>query len=167
LILASSDFGLSFALEWVAVAIVGWIIVRYVVPPLRRLMNQQTESIKEQLSAGQRAREEGERLLAERREALSRAKADAQAIVAQARRNADSLVAEGEARADQEYEHALRRAEQAVELSLAQVREEVLARVGGAVVQTAQKVVAAELDPQNHHRLIGEAIAAAESESAV
>ena len=167
MIFASSDFGLSFGLEWVAVAIVVWIIARYVAPPLRRLMQQQTESIREQLSAGQRAREEGERILAERREALQRAQADAEAIVAQARRNADSLIAEGRFRAEQEYEHALHRAEQAIELALTQVREEVLARVGTAVVQTAQKVVAAELDPQNHHRLIGEAIAAAESESAV
>lgn len=166
MIFASSDFGLSFGLEWVAVALVAWFIVRYVVPPMRRLMDQQITSIRDQLAAGERARKEGEEILAERRSALERARSDAEVILTQARRNAESVANEGQVRAEQEYEHALHRAEAAIELALTQVREDVIARVGSAVVQAASKVVAAELDLWNHHRLIGEAIAAAESESA-
>jgi F0F1-type ATP synthase membrane subunit b/b' len=42
----------------------------------------------------------------------------------------------------------------------------VINEVGALVVAVAAKVVAAELDERDHHRLIAEAIAAAETERA-
>ncbi len=63
--------------------------------------------------------------------------------------------------------HALVRASSAIDLARAQIRDEVLEEIGSAVVEAAAKVVASELDEPVHHRLISEAIAAAEREQAV
>ncbi len=164
--LASSDFGLTFGLEWVALAIVVVVIVRYVVPVVRRWMNARAEAIHAELAAADQARLASEQLVATRTTALEEAKAEAAAIVARAHQDAGRVVAEGRARADAEYARDLTRAEVAIDLARAQVREEVIQRVGALVASVAAKIVAAELDDRSHHKLIGEAIAAAESEGA-
>jgi ATP synthase F0 subunit b len=171
---ASTEFGLSYLLEWVAIPVFVWFTVRYVYqrgfgsyfPSLKQLMANRERAIKEQLEAGEDAKREAEKLLAERRAAFEKAKTDAESIVSQAQRNAERFVAQGRQRAEEEYQHALRRADVAIELALTQAREELLAKVGTAVVSAASKVVAVELDTINHHRLIEEAISAAEAEAA-
>ncbi len=167
MILASSNFGISYALEWVAIVLFVAFIWRFVAPPLRRAMNRQTDAIREQLTAGERIREEAEQLLTARKAALERARAEAESIVAQAQRNSEGLLAQGRERADEEYQRALVRAASAIDLARAQIREEILEEVGSAIVSAAARVVAAELDEPVHRRLIAEAIAAAESERAV
>lgn len=161
---STPNFGISYGLEWVAIILMAAFIWRYIVPPLRRAMNRQTEVIHEQLETGERIREETERLLEARRAALGQARAEAESIVAQAERNAVALLNQGSQRADEEYAHALVRAASAIELARAQIREEILEEIGSAVVAAAARVVAAELDEPVHHRLIAEAITAAESE---
>jgi F-type H+-transporting ATPase subunit b len=164
---ASSNFGISYLLEWVALVLVAVFIWRVVAPPLRRAMERQTEAISEQLRTGERLRAESERLLEERRAALEQARAEAESIVGQAQRNAVALLEQGRQRADEEYAHALVRAASAIELARAQIREEIVAEIGSAVVSAAARVVAAELDGPVHHRLIAEAISAAETEGTV
>ncbi len=164
IVAASSNFGISYLLEWVAIALFVAFIWRYIVPPLRRAMNRQTDTIRDQLSTGERLREESEQLLEGRRAMLERAQAEAESIVAQAERNAVALLEQGRQRADLEYAHALARASSAIELARAQIRDEVLEEIGSVVVAAAARIVAAELDEPVHHRLIAEAIAAAESE---
>ncbi|MGA8297501.1 MAG: F0F1 ATP synthase subunit B, partial [Acidimicrobiales bacterium] len=137
---------MSYGLEWLALLLVAAFIVRYVVPPLRRGMKRQTEAIREQLSTGERIREEAEQVLTARRAALERARAESESIVAQAKRNADALLEQGRQRADEEYRHALVRASSAIDLARAQIRDEVLEEIGSAVVEAAAKVVASELD---------------------
>ncbi|MGD0220058.1 MAG: F0F1 ATP synthase subunit B [Acidimicrobiales bacterium] len=164
--LAASDFGLSFGFEWVALGIVVWLFVRYAVPFLRPRMNARIESIRLELAAGEQTRLEASELVAARAAALEEAKAEAAALVERAQQAAAHLVAAGRERAAGEYAYALARADVAIDLARARVREEVIAEVGALVVAVAERVVAAELDERGHHRLIAEAIAAAESERA-
>lgn len=167
IVAASSNFGIPYLLEWVAIVLFVAFVWRYIVPPLRRAMNKQTETIREQLSSGERVREEAQQLLAARRTALERARKEAESIAAQAQRNAEALLEQGRQRAEQEYEHALVRAGSAIELARTQIREEILEEIGAAIVGAAARLVAAELDEPIHRRLIAEAIAAAESEQAI
>jgi F-type H+-transporting ATPase subunit b len=164
--LAASDFGLSFGLEWVALGIVVWLFVRYAVPFLRPRMNARIESIKVELESGDEARREAGELVATRAAALEEAKAEAEALVKRAQQAAAHLIGAGRERAGGEYALALTRADVAIDLARARVREDVIAQVGALVVAVAERVVAAELDERGHHRLIAEAIAAAESERA-
>jgi F-type H+-transporting ATPase subunit delta len=164
---ASFDFGLSFVLEWVGLAIFAAVVVlKFPIPQLRRMMSAQTEVIRAQLVATETARADAGRLVAERTAAVERARAEAAALVVRAERNAEHLLAVGRERADGEYSLALTRANIAIDLARARVRTEVINEVGALVVAVATRVVAAELDERDHHRLIGEAIVAAESERA-
>ena len=167
MVFATTDFGLSFILEWVALVVIVVIVVRnFPVPQLRRMMNARMEAIHAQLVAGEKARRDAERIVAERSAALERAQTEAMSIVSRAERNAEHLLANGRERADGEYTLAVTRAQIAIELARAQVRTEVINEVGALVAAVAAKVVAAELDERDHHRLIAEAIAAAETERA-
>ncbi|MGP8065314.1 MAG: F0F1 ATP synthase subunit B [Acidimicrobiales bacterium] len=167
MILASSDFGLSFALEWVALGIVVWFVVRvFPVPYLRPRMNDRAEAVRAELAAVEQSQHDAAELLAARIASLDVARRQAEDIVARARERAARLIAEGNVHAGAEYAQALARADAAIALARVQVRERVIREVGALVVTVAAKVVATELDAAGHHRLIDEAIAAAESERA-
>ena len=147
--------------------IIVFIVVRkFPMPQLRRMMSARLEAIHAQLVASEKARRDAERIVSECSAALERARTDAAVIVSRAERNAEHLLANGRERADGEYMLALTRARIGIELARAQIRAEEINAVGALVVAVAAKVVAAELDERDHHRLIAEAIAAAEAERA-
>ena len=57
MVFAATDFGLSFILEWVALAIIVVIVVRnFPIPQLGRMMSARMEAIHAQLVAGEKAR---------------------------------------------------------------------------------------------------------------
>ena len=163
LLAAAGNFGLSFILEVIGTVLVALFIVRYVVPPLRRMMTRRLETIRASLEAGERAREAAAELVAEKRAALEEAKTEAQHIVDQARRGAENLVAEGHRNSEEEYERALHRAQSEIEASQARLRSEILDETGALVVDAAERVVNAVLDGPRHHRLIDEAIGATDA----
>ncbi len=163
---AVNNFGVSFYEELAALVLVGIFIWRKVAPPLRRAMDARAEAIRAQLAAGDEARRATEELLAKRRAELEAAKAEAVSIVEQARRSAVALAAEGSQRAEHERERLVARATAEIDQQSARARDEVAARIAALVVAGAQRVVEGELDQGLHHRLIGEAIAAAETERA-
>lgn len=167
MILAAGDnFGLPFVEEVAALVLVGIFIWRKVAPPLRRAMDARAEKISAQLAAGDEARRAAEELLAQRRTELDQARADAVSIVDQARRSAVALVEDGEQRAAAERQRLIARATAEIDQRSARARDEVAAQIAALVVAGAQRVVDGELDQGLHHRLIAEAIAAAETESA-
>lgn len=162
---ASANFGISFLLEIVGIAIVAALIWRYIAPPLNRVMTRKLESIEGQLSAGDEARAEGVRVVEAQRSALEAAKLEAIQIVAQAKTSAEFLINDGVRRAEEEYGRIVSRIEHEIEAARSRARQEVLGDLGAVVVVATEVVVRAELDATSHHRLIDEAIAATESDS--
>jgi F-type H+-transporting ATPase subunit b len=161
---AAGNFGLSYLLEWIALAFVVAFIWRYVAPPLRKAMDAKRQQIGASLSEGDRAQTEAEALVTERRAALESAKAEAAAILAQAQQSAAAMLAEGGRRAEEERDRIISRAAAEIDGARIRLRAEVISEVGALVVAAAEQVVAAELDAANQHRLIGEAIEATEQE---
>ena len=162
---STANFGLSFLLEIVGIIIVGALIWRYIAPPLNRMMSRKLESIKGQLSAGDEARAEAVRVVGEHQAALESAKLESVQIIQQAKRSAEFLVNDGVRRAEEEYGRIVSRIEHEINAARSRARQEVLTDLGAVVVVATEVVVRAELDEISHHRLIGEAIAATESES--
>ena len=75
MVFATTDFGLSFILEWVALVVIVVIVVRnFPVPQLRRMMNARMEAIHAQLVAGEKG---APRCRADRRRAFRRSRAGA------------------------------------------------------------------------------------------
>ncbi|GAB4198532.1 MAG: F0F1 ATP synthase subunit B [Roseiflexaceae bacterium] len=140
------------------VALLVWLLTRYLYQPILRMLNERTERIqqslrdadqvKQQLANAKqsydaelaRARQEAAAILAQAQE---RAKAQEQEIVAQARRDADRIRAEAREQAAQERD---------------QLVSDLKNQVADLVTLTATRVLNAELK-QNHDRLIEESLA--------
>lgn len=166
-LLASADFGAAFYEEIAGLVLfLAFAIFKFPGPLLKRAMDARQRAIGAQLDAGEQARAQAEALVASRRAALEAAKGDAANLVEQARGSAERLRADGERRAGEEYERLVAKAAADLELERARMRDEVIAELSGLVVAGATEVVEAELDTGRQHRLIGEAISAAESEVA-
>jgi F-type H+-transporting ATPase subunit b len=161
---ATDNFGLSFILELVALALVVLFVIRKILPPLRKAMAAKTAEITQQLSAGEDAAAAATALIESRNEALAAATDEARAIVDQARRGAELITSESDHQAEEEYQRVVRRAGAAIEAARGAARAEIMRQVGRLVLSAATDVVEAELDGPTQHRLIGEAIAATEAE---
>ena len=162
---ATNNFGLSYILEIVGIAITVALIVKYITPLLRGAMNRRLDTIRGQLAAGETARAEALKIVAQRTAELEAAEQEAKALVEQARRSAELLVEEGGRRAEEERSRIVARTAVEIAAARARARHEVLADLGLVIVAATEVVVRAELNDVSHHRLIDEAIAATESES--
>ncbi|HTW99396.1 MAG TPA: F0F1 ATP synthase subunit B [Acidimicrobiales bacterium] len=165
--LLASDFGSSFVEEIAGLVLfLAFVIYVVPVPQLRRRMNERQAAIGEQLAAGDRAREQAAALLEARKGALETARVEAARLVEQARASAERLRQEGERRAEAEYQRIVAKAAVDIELERGRMRSEVVAELNELVLIGARGVVEAELTGERQHRLIDEAIAAAETEVA-
>jgi F-type H+-transporting ATPase subunit b len=164
-LLASSNFGLSYILEVVSVLIVIGAFYWKAWPPLRARMLQRQQTIGSQLSAGDEARAQAAALVAQRRAELERAETEAAAIISQARESAAALEVDGQRRANEDYERIVARAEVEAIAARARVESEIMAELADVIINASRDVVIAELDTSVQHRLIGEVIVAAESEA--
>jgi F-type H+-transporting ATPase subunit b len=161
----SNNFGLSYVLELVGIAITVALIWKYIAPPLGRAMNRRLDSIRGQLAAGETARAEGLKIVEQRTAELKAAEQEAKALIEQAKHSAELLVLEGQRRAEEERSRIVARTAVEIAAARARARHEVLADLGLVIVAATEVVVRAELNDASHHRLIDEAIAATESES--
>ena len=166
LVLAStSNFGLSYVLEWVGLVLVAAFFWRYLRPPLTKAMSAQAERIRASLEAGNEAKVEAERLVERERAALAAAGAEAAALLEQSRHGAERLLEEGRRRADDEYARVVARAATEIALERSRIEGEIGAELSELVLRYASRLVEAELDAESQHRLFGEVIEAAEAEA--
>lgn len=158
--------GFTFVLELIAFLLVLGFIAKYVLPPLRKAMNDREAQIRNAISSAEDARRDAERLDAERRELLEAARNEARAIVDHANQIAEQLRGEGRQRGQDEYERLLQAARSEIELERQRARDEVMADVGALVLQAAERVIGASLDDDRHRALVDEAVSAAEASGA-
>ncbi len=163
--LVAGILNLTFALEWVGLALLALFIWRKVWPPLSKAMTARANTIRESLETGERARAEGERRAAEARARLEAARDEADAILEQARRSAAQIEQDGRRLAEEEAARIVARAEVEVELERARVAEQIAGEVSAVVLRATDEVVRRELDAAAHRRLVEQAIHAAEDEA--
>jgi len=138
-------------------------IYRWVAPPLKRLMDRRAATIAATLSSADAAVRSAEGELASAKEALARARDQASEIVERAHETAAQLRLEGERRGREEYQRIVANAAAEAGLERERARQEIAAEIGAIVVDTAEKVVAAEIDAPVQRAFIAEAIEAAEA----
>lgn len=152
----------TFVLELIAFLIVLGIFAKYILPVLRKAMNEREASIRNAIQAADDARRSAAELAAQRREALEAARAEARQIVDQANEIAEELRDEGRRRGQEEYERLVSAAQAEIEVERQRARDEVMGQVGDLVLRAAEQVIGAGLDDDRHRALVDEAIAAAQ-----
>ena len=135
----------TFIAEFIAFLIILAIIGRYIVPPIRRVMNERQEMIRKQGEDADEAKEklaEAEKAL---QNALNEARTEAAQIRESARAEAQRTVEELRAAALEEQKRIVARGEEQLATQRALIVRELRTEIGTLSVELAEKIVGQRL----------------------
>jgi F-type H+-transporting ATPase subunit b len=155
----------TFFVELVVVAVILFLMTKYILPPLNKAMESRQDKIRSALAAADAARAEAAAADDERAKVLAQAREQARAIVAGAQGTSDQLKAEAAGRAQVEYDRIVATAQSEVVAARNHAIDEASARVGDIVFDLVSKIVEREVDQSTHEDLVREAVAALNAEA--
>ena len=144
----------TLIVELVIFIVVLGIVARVILPPLQKAVSERQERIRSGLEAGEEGRAEAERLERARRNTLDEARTEARGILESAQREAESKRDAARHRGLVEYERQLAVASDSIEAERQATIEEVSASLEMLVVDAAQRIVGASVDPARHREAI-------------
>ncbi|MGC2174346.1 MAG: F0F1 ATP synthase subunit B [Acidimicrobiales bacterium] len=155
----------TFFVELLVVAIILFLMTKYILPPLNKALEARQEKIRSALAAADAARAEAAAADDERDKVLAQARDQARAIVAGAQETSDQLKAEAAGRAQVEYDRIVATAQGEVAAARQHAIDEASARIGEIVFDLVSKIVEREVDQSTHDDLVREAVAALNAEA--
>jgi F-type H+-transporting ATPase subunit b len=155
----------TFVVELLVVAVILFLMTKYILPPLNRAMEGRQEKIRSALAAADAARAEAAAADDERAKVLAEAREQARVIVAGAQETSDRLKAEAGGRAQVEYDRIVATAQSEVVAARQHAVDEASARIGEIVFDLVSKIVGREVDQSTHDDLVREAVAALNAEA--
>jgi F-type H+-transporting ATPase subunit b len=155
----------TFFVELFVVAVILFLMTKYILPPLNRAMEGRQEKIRTALEAAEVARGEAAAADDKRAEVLAEAREQAHRIVAGAQATSDQLKAEAGGRAQLEYERIVAAAQGEVLAVRRHAIDEASVRIGDVVFDLVAKIVEREVDQSTHDDLVREAVAALNAEA--
>jgi ATP synthase F0 subunit b/ATP synthase F1 delta subunit len=162
----------TFIGQLVGFAVIVFIIWRYVVPPVRRMMTNQQENVRTQLEESADAKKRLDEAEKAHEKALEKAKAEAKQVTEEARVDAQRVVEQLRAQADAEVERIKVQGAQQVQLLRAQLIRQLRQDLGAESVSRAGELVREHVsDPDSQSatvdRFIDELDAMAPSEAVI
>ena len=145
------NFGLLFLLLWV---------VAY--RPVLRLLDERSARIREGIDKADAIKEQAARAEAEYLERRAEGLRDAQEIVSRANQAADRIQREAEDRARQVADDLIAKARAEIDLERQRAVADLRRQVADLAILAAGRVVRTTLDPQQHRRLVEDALTDAE-----
>ncbi len=134
------------------------ILYLFAYKPLVRLMDQRAERIRESLEAADQARQEAATSREAVEEALNEARQQGQRLLDQTREAAERYRAEEMDRARQEAENFVLRARGEIQRERDAAIEEVRSNFGDLAITAAERVIGRSLDRQAHEDLIAQVL---------
>jgi len=156
----------TFIVELVAVAVILFLMTKYILPPLNKAMEARQEKIRESLEAADAAKAEAAAAGDERQQLLAAARDQGREIVAAAQATSDQVKAESVGRAQAEYDRIIAAANAEVDTARQRAIDEASARIGEVVFELVNQIVGREVDESSHQDLVREAVAALNVEAA-
>ncbi len=155
----------TLVVELVAFLIVFYIIGKWILPPLNKVITERQAHIAESLKVIDEAKVEMEKAKASYEESVTKGRDDARSILEQANRMAEEIRAESRVKAETEYQRLVSQAEADIETARQVAQQELQVQAAELALQLAGKVIEAEIDPSKHRDLINRSIAAAEAKA--
>ena len=131
----------TFIGQLVGFALIVFLLVRYVVPPVRRMMANQQETVRKQLEDSAEAKKRLDEAQKAHEKAVERAKAEAKQITEEARVDAERIIEQLHAQADAEVERIKVQGAQQVQLLRAQLVRQLRGDLGVEAVRRAGELV--------------------------
>jgi len=155
--LLSGDLGNSL---WTLVIFVLVLVIlgKFAWGPILNTLQTRESFIREALEKAKHDREAAEARLKEYEAKLAASRAEATAIVEEGRRDADVVKRRIEATAKEEADKMIERAKREIHIATDTATKELYTLSAKLATQLAARVIGRELTPQDHARLISEAI---------
>jgi F-type H+-transporting ATPase subunit delta len=132
---------LTFIGQLIGFALIVYIIWRYVVPPVRRLMANRQEAVRKQLDESASAEQRLEESKNAHQKAIEEAHAEAERVIAEARADAESIAEQLRKQADAEVERVKVQGQQHIQLLRAQLIRQLRQDLGTESVRRAGELV--------------------------
>jgi F-type H+-transporting ATPase subunit b len=135
-----------------------WFLSKFVFPRISEALDRRAKAIEESIDHAERTKREADELLEEYRARLREAREQAEDITARARKAADSLADQSKAEANKQREELLAATRRDIEAETRRALEEIRKEVANLTVIATEKVTRKSLTPDDHRRLIEEAL---------
>jgi F-type H+-transporting ATPase subunit delta len=122
-------------------AVIVWLVVRYVVPPVRRLMTARQETVRQQLQDSAAAADRLKEASQAHSKAVEDAKAEARLVVEEAQEDAKRIAEQLQAQAGVDAERIKEQGARQVELMRAQMARQLRLELGHESVRQASELV--------------------------
>jgi F-type H+-transporting ATPase subunit b len=155
--LVSPNLGLMI---WTLLAfgITLYLLNKLAFPRIAEALDKRRMAIEESIEHAERTKREADELLEEYRARLREAREQADDIVVRARKAADTLEAEAKSSATQQREELLAAARRDIEAETRRALDEIRKEVANLTVIATEKVTRKSLTPEDHRRLIEDAL---------
>jgi ATP synthase F0 subunit b/ATP synthase F1 delta subunit len=131
----------TFIGQLIGFAVIVFLLVKFVVPPVRRMMKNQQETVRTQLAEHAEAEKKVDEADSEHAKALEEAKAEAARVIEEARHDAEKIAEQLRAQADIELERIKTQGAQQVQLLRQQLIRELRQSLGAESVHRAGDLV--------------------------
>ena len=155
----------TFFVELLVVALILFLVTKYIVPPLNKALEARQAKIRTALEAADSARADAAATEQERQRVLAEARENAREIVTAAQATADQVRAEAAGRAEAEYDRIVASAQTESAAARQRAVDEATARIGEVVFDLVTTIVGREVDQSAHQALVSEAVAALGAEA--
>jgi F-type H+-transporting ATPase subunit b len=153
--------GWQFVVQLVAFLVFIWLLWRFAVGPIVKVLDDRQDKIRESMASAERMQAELKATQARNEEVLLEARREAQEILAASRKNGEQLLARAREEANTQAETYLTRAQETMRQETDQAREQLRQEVADLAVLAAGRIIRKELDPQAQRQLIEETLAGA------
>jgi F-type H+-transporting ATPase subunit b len=155
--LVSPELGLMI---WTLLAfgITLFLLNKLAFPRIAEALDKRRKAIEDSIEHAEQAKREADELLEEYRARLREAREQAEDITVRARKAADSLADESKAQANQQREELMERTRRDIEAETKRALDEIRKEVANLTVIATEKVTRKSLTPEDHRRLIEEAL---------
>ena len=148
------DFNYTLIGQLLAFVFFVWICMKYIWPPMMKVLEEREKEISDGLDAANRGKVELKEAKAKREEILKEVKSEAAELLNQANQRAGQLVEDAKSTAKEEAERIKVSAKNDIEQSAKRAKEELRSEVAMLAVAGAEKILNAEIDKEKNSELI-------------
>lgn len=143
-----------------------YVLGKFAWGPILEGLQGREQFIRESLQQAKTERDEAHSLLEKYEEKLAEARGEVEEILDEARRDASAVRQREEQKAKEEAEKMLARAKREIDIATETAVKNLYAQASRLSVDVAQKILQRELKPEDHARLIDDAVRSFESRQA-
>jgi F-type H+-transporting ATPase subunit b len=146
---------LTLIAQGLAFALFIWFTVKFIWPPLMRVIEQRQKQIADGLAAGEQGRRDLEAAGRRAHEELAKARERVGEIIGSAEKRDAQMLEEAKAAARGEAERILAAAKADIDQQVARAKEMLREQVAALAVSGAEKILRREVNPETHAELLG------------